>query len=189
MTRGHADTSTFHQAPETCGTTRDATMSKQNVQARCTTINPQPTSNAHDLTPTHLHTTQPASIHDTSHQLQHFTLYHPIPSYNTTTYNLQPTTRSHTATQPTSYILHPQKHYPSTHHPTNLSPCSLQSSNNLQPTTYNILQPTTFDFQPTTGNNRAASNLEPRRLDHCIIDLQPATCDIQHATCNIPYNI
>ena len=160
MTRGHADTSTFHQAPETCGTTRDATISKQNVQARCTTINPQPTSNAHDLTPTHLHTTQPASIHDTSHQLQHFTLYHPIPYTILQHYNLQPTTYYPQPYCHATYILHPQKHYPSTHHPTNLSPCSLQSSNNLQPTTYNLLQPTTFNLQRATTEQRATWNLD-----------------------------
>ena len=160
MTRGHADTSTFHQAPETCGTTRDATISKQNVQARCTTRNPQPTSNAHDLTPTHLHTTQPASIHDTSHQLQHFTLYHPIPSYNTTTYNLQPTTRSHTATQPTSYILRN-----TTHRPTIQPTCPPAAYNppttyNLQPTTYYNLQLSTFNLQRATTEQRATWNLD-----------------------------
>ena len=190
-TRGHFDIS-----PGTRNLRHDTRRDDIKTECPGTLHNHKPTAHQqrprpNTYTPTHYTTCklQAYMIQATSYNtLPYITLY-PIPSYNTTTYNLQPTTRSHTATQPTSYILHPQKHYPSTHHPTNLSPCSLQSSNNLQPTTYNILQPTTFDFQPTTGNNRAASNLEPRRLDHCIIDLQPATCDIQHATCNIPYNI
>ena len=159
-TRGHFDIS-----PGTRNLRHDTR--RDDIKTECpgtlhnrTTINPQPTSNAHDLTPTHLHTTQPASIHDTSHQLQHFTLYHPIPYTILQHYNLQPTTYYPQPYCHATYILHPQKHYPSTHHPTNLSPCSLQSSNNLQPTTYNLLQPTTFNLQRATTEQRATWNLD-----------------------------
>ena len=153
-TRGHFDIS-----PGTRNLRHDTR--RDDIKTECpgtlhnrTTINPQPTSNAHDLTPTHLHTTQPASIHDTSHQLQHFTLYHPIPSYNTTTYNLQPTTRSHTATQPTSYILRN-----TTHRPTIQPTCPPAAYN--PPTTYN-LQPTTYyNLQLSTYNGQQPSSEQP----------------------------
>ena len=183
-TRGHFDIS-----PGTRNLRHDTRRDDIKTECPGTLHNHKPTAHQqrprpNTYTPTHYTTCklQAYMIQATSYNtLPYITLYHPT-TLQPTTYNLLPAAILPRNLHPTSSETLPID--PPSNQPVPLQPTILQ-----QPTTYNLQPTTTYNFQPTTGNNRAASNLEPRRLDHCIIDLQPATCDIQHATCNIPYNI